>query len=180
MHPCGSPPRPTTPRSRRPRAQPHRRPGARPSAARQESPARCAPSTAPTQGLCRVRSWQRVRRGGLPKTRQRAQSEPRTRDPAGSLTRACAGRREHHRCSMPAMDQTDSPPHIFIGVGSSLEPGQPSTRWNLQGGLPAPWDRCLHQTRAYPTAVQSGHSGGRRPHTGPLGFSNTHSASLCR
>ena len=41
--------------------------------------------------------------------------------------------------------ERQSSPH-FIGVGSSLERGQPSTGLNLQTRHP-PWDRCPHQTR---------------------------------
>ena len=46
-----------------------------------------------------------------------------------SYTRLCM-RREHHRAQC-RLDETDSPP-TFIGVGSSLERGQPSTRLSLQ------------------------------------------------
>jgi hypothetical protein len=38
---------------------------------------------------------------------------------------------------VPALDETDSPPHIFIGVGSSLERDQPSTGLSLQAGYRA-------------------------------------------
>jgi hypothetical protein len=70
---------------------------------------------------------------------------------------------------VPPVDESDIPPHIFISVGSRLERGQPSTHLNLQarhrvvGSMPPP-------DPGFPIAVQSGHSGGRRPHTGPLGF----------
>ena len=84
-HLCGSPRKPAAPRSRRLRAQPRRRRGARPFVARREFAARCAPSIARGQGPCRARSSQRVRRGELPRKRQRARSEPRSRGPAGLL-----------------------------------------------------------------------------------------------
>ena len=60
-----------------------------------------------------------------------------------------------------------SPPTFSSAFAIPLEHGQPSTRLNL-GRATAPWDRCLHQTPGFPIAVQSGHSGGHRPHTGRL------------